>query len=168
MGTAAKPTRENRTITVDFQNETTYVQLLGDGKALVACVLAFLLALGFQLAHKATCKGGGGLTRHSHYARVRLGGLIIWRIQCTTCRAVFTVLPHFVLRYRRMHPEVARNALLAMHGELSLALCAVIWHLSRMALYRLVCAFGHQSLVAVLTRCSLPLPVYFLADEKHS
>ena len=37
-----------------------------------------------------------------------------------------------------------------------------------MALYRLVCAFGHQSLVTVLTRCGLPLPVYFLADEKHS
>jgi hypothetical protein len=37
-----------------------------------------------------------------------------------------------------------------------------------MALYRLVCAFGHQSLVTVLTRCGLPLPIYFLADEKHS
>jgi len=37
-----------------------------------------------------------------------------------------------------------------------------------MALYRLVCAFGHQSLVTVLTRCGLPLPTYFLADEKHS
>src|SRR6267378_380211 len=37
-----------------------------------------------------------------------------------------------------------------------------------MALSRPVCAFGHQSLVAVLTRCSLPLPAYFLADEKHS
>jgi hypothetical protein len=37
-----------------------------------------------------------------------------------------------------------------------------------MALYRLVCAFGHHSLVTVLTRCGLPLPVYFLADEKHS
>ena len=37
-----------------------------------------------------------------------------------------------------------------------------------MALYRLVCAFGHQSLVTVLTRCGLPLPAYFLADEKHS
>src|SRR6266446_9939709 len=37
-----------------------------------------------------------------------------------------------------------------------------------MALSRLVCAFGHQSLVAVLTRCRLPLPVYCLADEKHS
>ncbi len=37
-----------------------------------------------------------------------------------------------------------------------------------MALYRLICALGHQSLVAVLTRCGLPLPTYFLADEKHS
>src|SRR5947208_12705024 len=37
-----------------------------------------------------------------------------------------------------------------------------------MALSRLVCAFGHHSLVTVLTRCGLPLPVYILADEKHS
>jgi hypothetical protein len=81
---------------------------------------------------------------------------------------VFTVLPHFVLRYRQMRPEVARDALLATHGGLSLERCAVIGHLSPMALYRLICAFGQQSLVAVLTRCGLALPVYFLADEKHS
>jgi hypothetical protein len=168
MGQAAKRTRENRTITVDFRDEAPSFQLLGDGKAFVECVLAFLLALGFQLAHKATCHGGGCLTRHSHYMRVRLGGLTIWRVQCTTCRAVFTVLPHFVLRYHRMRPEVARDALLATHGVLSLALCAIIGHISPMALYRLVCAFGHHSLVTVLTRCGLPLPVYFLADEKHS
>src|SRR5262245_45081843 len=168
MGTAAKPMRENRTIIVDFQNETTYVQLLGDGKAFLELVMAFILSLGFQLKHKATCRGGGCLTRHSHYVRVRLGGLTIWRIQCTTCRAVFTVLPHFVLRYRQMRPEVARDALLATHGELSLELCAVLDHISPMALYRLVCAFGHQSLVTVLTRCGLRLPTYFLADEKHS
>jgi hypothetical protein len=78
------------------------------------------------------------------------------------------VLPHFVLRYRQMHPEVARNAFLAMHGGLSLELCAIIWHISPMALYRLVCAFGHHSLVTVLTWCGLPLPTYFLADAKHS
>src|SRR5712691_8296441 len=168
MRNTTRQTRENRTITVDFHNEATYYQLLGDGKAFVECVLAFLLALGFQLTHKTTCQGGGCLTRHSHYLRVRLGGVTIWRVQCTTCRAVFTVLPHFVLRYRQMHPEVARNALLATHGGLSVALCAVIWYISPMALSRLVCAFGHQSLVAVLTRCSLPLPAYFLADEKHS
>ena len=168
MSTAAKRTRANRTITVDFRDEATYVQLLGNGKAFVEFVCAFLLSLGLQLAHKATCRGGGCLTRHSHYARARLGGLTIWRIQCTTCRAVFTVLPHFVLRYRPMRPEVARDALLATHGGLSLERCAVLYHLSPMALSRVICALGHQSLVTVLTRCGLPLPVYVLADEKHS
>src|SRR5919198_4710291 len=168
MGTTAKPTRENRTITVDFHDETTYYQLLDNGKAFLECVLAFVMSLGFQLTHKATCGSGGCLTRHSHYVRVRLGRLTIWRVQCTTCKAVFTVLPHFVLRYRQMRPEVARDTLLATHGGLSLELCAVIGHLSPMALYRLVCAFGQQSLVTVLTRCGLLLPTYFLADEKHS
>jgi hypothetical protein len=168
MGKVSKQMRTNRTITIDFQHESTYVQLLGDGKALVEWVMAFILSIGFQLAHKATCRGGGCLTRHSHYVRVRLGSLTIWRLQCTTCRAVFTILPHFVLRYRQMRPEVARDALLATHGGLSLELCAVIYHLSPMALYRLVCALGQHSLVGVLTRCGLSLPTYFLADEKHS
>jgi hypothetical protein len=84
MGKATKRTRENRTITIDFQDEATYFHLLGDGKAFLECVLAFMLSLGFQLLHKATCDGGGGLTRHSHYVRVRLGGVTIWRVQCTT------------------------------------------------------------------------------------
>jgi hypothetical protein len=168
MSTAATRTRHNRTITVDFHDEATYSHLLDDGKAFLECVLAFLLSLGFQLRHKATCRGGGCLTRHSHYLRVRLGGLTIWRIQCTRCKAVFTVLPHFVLRYRSMRPDIARSALLATHGGLSLELSAVICHIAPMALYRLVCALGHQSLVTVLTRCGLPLPAYFLADEKHS
>src|SRR5918999_772228 len=168
MGNVSKQTRTNRTITIDFQHEATYVQLLGDGKAFLECVLAFILSIGFQLTHKATCRGGGCLTRHSHYVRIRLGGVTIWRIQCTACKAVFTVLPHFVLRYRQMRPEVARDALLATHGGLSLEGCAVICHLSPMAIYRLVCAFGQQSVVTVLTRCGLALPVYFLADEKHS
>src|SRR6516162_8271781 len=168
MQSTARQTRENRTITVDFQNEATYRQLLGDGKTFVELVMAFILALGFQLKHKATCQGGGCLTRHSHYVRVRLGGVTIWRIQCTTCRAVFTVLPHFVLRYRQMRPDVARDALLATHGGLSLEWCAVICHISPMALYRVICAFGHHSVVTVLTQCGLPLPTYILADEKHS
>src|SRR2546427_11129271 len=168
MGTAAKPTRENRTITVDFRDEATYFCLIADGKAFLEFVFAFLLSLGFQLKHKATCHGGGCLTRHSHYVRIRLSGVTIWRIQCTTCHAVFTVLPHFVLRYRPMPPEVARDALLATHGGLSLEWCAVICHLSPMALYRLVCALGQQSVVTVLTRGGLPPPTHFLADENPS
>src|SRR4029450_6102324 len=73
-----------------------------------------------------------------------------------------------VPRYRQMQPEVARDALLATQGGLSLELCAVLYHIAPMTLYPLICAFGHQSLVPVLTRGGLPLPVYFLADEKHS
>src|SRR4051812_32495214 len=142
MRTTDRRTRENRTITIDFQNEATSVQLLGHGQAFVECVPAFLLPLGFQLKHKTPCRGVGCLTRHSHYVRVRLGGVTIWRIQCTTCKAVFTVLPHFVLRYRSMRPEMARDALVATHGGLSLEWCAVICNLSPMALYRLVCALG--------------------------
>jgi hypothetical protein len=168
MGQTAKPTRENRAIIVDFHNETTYFALLGNTKGFVEFVLAFLLSLSFQLQHKATCHGGGCLTRHSHDVRVRLGGRTIWRMQCTTCKAVFSVLPHVVLRYRKMRPEVARDALLAPHGGLSLERCAVLCPISPMALYRVVCAFGHQGLVTVLTRCGLPLPTYFVADEKHS
>jgi hypothetical protein len=55
----ARQTRENRTITIDFPNKAPYVQLLGDGKAFVECVVAFILSLAFQLTHKATCRGGG-------------------------------------------------------------------------------------------------------------
>src|ERR671932_2139520 len=67
-----------------------------------------------------------------------------------------------------MRPDVARDALLATHGGLSLEWCATICHISPMALYRLICALGQHSLVTVLTRCGLPLPTYILADEKHS
>ena len=80
MGQSAKPTRENCTITVDFHDETTYFALLDNPKAFVELVLAFILSIGFQLNHKSTCNGGGCLTRHSHYVRIRLGGLTIWRI----------------------------------------------------------------------------------------
>jgi hypothetical protein len=49
-----------------------------------------------------------------------------------------------------------------------LALCAVLYHISVMVLYRMLCTLEQQSLVTVLRRCDLPLPVYVLADEKHS
>ena len=152
MRNSARQTRENRTITVDFRSEATYFQLLGDGKACLDCVLAFVLSLGFQLKHKATCRGGGCLTRHAHEARVRLGGLTIWRLQCTTCKAVVTVLPHVVLRSRHRRPDVARDGLWATPGGLSWELCAVIGHLSPMALYRLIGALGQQRWVCVLPR----------------
>ena len=169
MKKQASPKRENRTITVDFNDEATYHQLCQDGLAFIEFVVAFIMSLGFQLKHKCGCQGGFGLTRHSHYTRVRLGGVVIWRLECKECGIVFTILPHFVLRYSGVKPEVAKKALLATHGGLSLEWCATLFdNLCPMSVYRLVCAFGRTSLVSVLTRCQLPLPRHFLADEKHS
>ena len=67
-----------------------------------------------------------------------------------------------------MHPDLARQALIATHGGLSLEWSATIGNISPMALYRVICAFGQHRPVTVLTRCGLLLPVYILADEKHS
>jgi len=44
MRNTARQTRENRTITVNFQSEAAYFQLLGDRKAFLECVLAFVLS----------------------------------------------------------------------------------------------------------------------------
>lgn len=131
-------------------------------------VLALLLALGFQRTPQAAWGGGGCLTRPSPSVRVRLGGVTLWRRQGTTCQAVVTVLPPFVLRSRARPPDVARNAWLATPGGLSVERWAVSGHLSPMARYRLVGAFGHQRLVAVLTRGGLPLPASFRTDAQPS
>ncbi len=160
--------RENRTITVDFNDKSTYFRLIKDRKAFIEFVVAFILATGFQLKHKAHCCGGFSLTPHSSYIRLRLSGLPIWRIQCTKCKAVFTILPHFVLRHLSMSPEDAEKALLATSGGLSLEVCAEILNITPMAIWRLLCAVGKTGLVTFLTRCALPLPKYFIADEKHS
>src|SRR5215510_1185731 len=167
MSTAAQQTRNNRTITVEVRDEATDGLLLGDGKACVECVGAFLLSLGFQLAQKATCQGGGGLRRPAHSLRVRRGGVTLWRSQDPRCRAVCTVLPHFVVRYGQRRPEVARDALVATHGGRRLERCAILWPISPRALSRLGCACGQPSVVTVRTRGGLPLPPSGLADAKH-
>jgi hypothetical protein len=45
MRNITRQTRTNRTITIDFQDETTYFQALGDGKASVELVMAFILSI---------------------------------------------------------------------------------------------------------------------------
>ena len=160
--------RENRSITANFETEARYYRLFNDCKAFIDFIVAFIMSIGLQLKHKPGCTGGFSLTRHSHYERVRLNGVPIWRIQCTKCKAVFTVLPHFVLRYRKMSPTTAADALMAVHGGLSLELTAVCFNISAMSVYRLVCSIGRTGTVTMLLRCGLSLPEFFTADEKHS
>ncbi len=88
--------RQNRTVHVDFQDESTYHRLIEDGSSFVEFVVAYVLSIGFQFAHKCHCSGQSWFHRHSHYGGIRLEGLCIWRIQCCECKVVFTILPHFV------------------------------------------------------------------------
>ena len=52
MDNLPKRPRQNRTITVDFNNEATYHQLCDDGPRFIDFVVAFILSIGLQLKHK--------------------------------------------------------------------------------------------------------------------
>lgn len=161
-------THENRTLVVDFKDWDRYQQLIRNGLAFIEFVTLYILELGFKLHHKPNCPGGCKLTRHSHYERIRIGNLVIWRVQCKLCKAVFTVLPHFVLRYQSMPVTIAKQSLFALYGGLSLENTATLFAKNAMAEYRLLCGFGKASMVRVLQLCGLSLPEYLIADEKFS
>lgn len=159
---------KNRTIIVDFGCENQYQKIISDGQVFIEYVIAFILSIGFQVAHKCHCSGGSSLTRHSHYTRVKSGGITIWRIQCKTCKAVFTVIPSFLMRYFGCRTKQSQKALLAYHGGLSLENCAISFNISPMSLYRIICAFGKYSTEKVLAHAGISLPEYIQVDEKHT
>lgn len=168
MRNNTKRSHENRTIYVNFESRGNYQSLIKNAIVFIEFIILFITSIGFNLKHKAHCPGGFSLTRHSWYERKRCNGLVIWRIQCKKCRAVFTVLPHFVLRYSFLSPQAAEKAILAVHGGLSLENCSRLFDMSPMAIYRLILIFGRRCLVDILLMSGLTLPEYFLADEKHS
>ncbi len=159
---------KNRTIIVDFGNEDQYQEIILDTKIFLEFVIAYILSLDFQLLHKSSCTGGNCLTRHSHYARVKCGGITIWRIQCKKCKAVFTVIPSFLIRYFSYRSEQVKKALIAYHGGLSLENCTICFNIKAMALYRIICTFGKYSLPSIFYKAGLTLPKNAQVDEKHT
>jgi len=81
------------------------------------------------------------MTRHSHYIRVRLAWDVYLAYPVHEVQSGVHGPPTLscAISYT---PRVARNALLATAWGLSLELCAVISHISPMAIYRLVCALA--------------------------
>lgn len=158
----------NRSIVVDFGDRNSYENIIPNGKVFLELVIAYILSLGFQLVHHKYCTGGNCFTRHSHYARVRSGNITIWRIQCKRCKAVFTVIPSFLLRYFSCSAETAQKSLIAYHGGLSLENCAILFNISAMSLYRLICAIGKCSIPQVLCKAGVALPDHLWVDEKHT
>ncbi len=158
----------HRFIIVDFGDRSQYEKIIANCRMFLEFVIAYLLSLGFQLSHKCNCVGGSSITRHSHYMRARCGNITIWRIQCKHCKAVFTVIPSFLMPYRAYNPETVKKALIAYHGGLSFENCAIIFNISGLALYRIICAFGRCSLPQMLTKVGVALPNHIWVDEKHT
>ena len=129
----------------------------------IAFVADFIINIGFKLNHNPGCSGKGSLTCQTFYERARLGGVPIWRVQCTVCKAVFTVLPHFVLWFwkgmcifskgvyefgkSKMGLAVAKDVLISVHGGLSQENAAVRFNISVMSVYRFVCSIGSVSMI---------------------
>lgn len=158
----------NRTIVVNFGDENQYQNIISDRISFLEFVVAYILSLGAQLLHKASCTGSGNcFTRHSHYVRVKCG-ITIWRIQCKECGAVFTVMPSILIRYFRHRADRVKNALIAYHGGLSFENCSICFDISGMSLYRFICSLGKYPLSHVLYESGLQLPENIWADEKHS
>src|SRR6266446_1401397 len=109
--------RSNRTIYVEFGEEEKYSSLLQSATAYLSAIVGFLITIGASLRHKKNCVGGLELTRHSHYER--RNGITIWRVECKKCGAVFTVLPHFIIRYKDIKIAEAEKALICLLGGLS-------------------------------------------------
>lgn len=137
-----KNKRKNRTVHVDFHNEAAYYDLIDNGPVFLDYVIAYVLSIGFQFFHKKHCSCKSSFKRHSHYARIRLGGITIWRIQCCECKATFTILPYFIMRYRPMSPENAKKAIIASNGGLSLENTSMILNISPMSIFRLIYSIG--------------------------
>ena len=165
MSIAAKPRRENRTITVDFHDEATYFRLIDDGKAFVECVLAFLPPRAFNSTRLPVAVVGASrvtpIMRASGWVGSRSGGSSARHAE------PFTVLPTSscaIVRCDRKSPAMpCCDARWAQFGTVRRPLP----YLPHGALPPRLCGWPPES-GRRPTRCGLPLPVYVLADEKHS
>ena len=158
----------NRTIVVDFGSEDQYLSLIEQTAPYIARIKEFMELFSLELNHHPHCSKNGSITRFGSYPRKRYKNLKIWRIQCTECKAAFTVLPHFLPRYHSSPSESFKNALVAYHGGLSFENCFIIFHISPLSLYAFLCRLGNSHLVPTLAKTGLQPPQDFQVDEKHT
>jgi hypothetical protein len=113
----AKPKRQNRTVTLHLGNtlseyETTYLTAAGI-KALIRKVeIADSLDWGcLATEHEAGCRRQLQFTHHDSYSRWakhfngRQSRVVIQRVRCLDCGAVFSVQPSFIIRYKRYETD---------------------------------------------------------------
>jgi len=145
--------------------------------------------------HYAGCQRRLRFTHHGSYKRGLLGfdgqlqKLLIKRVRCRDCRAVFTILPSFVVRYKRWHTDAIEKLMVLLFiTEDSYRLAGVSqafaidaeqsgsWAalerttgeaISPMALWRLVQWFGQLSPAQLNLALGVEPPSHVIEDEKH-
>ena len=109
------PRNQNRTAIVYFgSTQQAYLDLVASGKRHQAYIEYIQKPLQAQLTpdkHKLVCSDPSRYTVHSQIERQLQGWqgekqtVPICRVKCCCCRAVFTVLPSFIARYRRQDTD---------------------------------------------------------------
>lgn len=198
----AKPKRQKRTITLHLGNtlteyEATYLSEAGR-KALISQVeIADSLDWGcLATEHKAGCARQLRFTHHNSYTRWAkhfngsCSSVVIERVRCLDCGAVFSVQPSFIIRYKRYETDAVEKLMtllfitedsyrmagvsqtLALDNQQAGTWVALETQQSEaiqpMALWRLVQWLGQLSPAQLNLALGVDPPQTIIEDEKHA
>ena len=197
-----KPERQKRTITLYLGNtlaeyEATYLTETGLEALIRRVEIADSLDWGcLATAHKAGCPRQLHFTHHDSYTRRAKhfnGGqspVVIARVRCLDCGAVFSVQPSFIIRYQRYETDATEKLMtLLFITEASYRMAGVSQSLAvdtgqagtwlalekeqkqaiqPMALWRLVQWLGQLSPAQLNLALGVEPPQIIIEDEKHA
>jgi hypothetical protein len=196
-----KPNRQNRTITLHLGNtlaeyETTYLSKTGLAALMRRVEIADSLDWGcLATGHEADCPRHLHFTPHDSYRRwaKHFNGsqteVVIQRVRCLDCGAVFSVQPSFIIRYKRYETDATEKLMaLLFITEDSYRMASVsqalgldrhqagTWRaldqpepaaISPMALWGLVQWLGQLSPAQLNLALGVEPPSHIIEDEKH-
>ena len=197
-----KPKRQNRTITLHLGNtlaeyEITYLSETGIEALIRRVEMADSLDWGcLASGHEADCPRCLHFTHHDSYRRwaKHFNGsqswVVIHRVRCLDCGAVFSVQPSFIIRYKRYETDATEKLMtllfitedsyrmagisqtLALDSQQAGIWVALETHqdqaIQPMALWRLVQWLGQLSPVQLNLALGVEPPQSIIEDEKHT
>ena len=197
-----KPNRQNRTITLHLGNtlaeyESTYLSKTGLAALIRRVEIADSLDWGcLASGHEVGCPRHLHFTHHDSYRRwaKHFNGsqtwVVIQRVRCLDCGAVFSVQPSFIIRYKRYETDATEklmtllfitedsyrmagvSQILAVDNQQAGTWMALETHqdqaIQPLALWRLVQWLGQLSPAQLNLALGVEPPTHIIEDEKHA
>lgn len=198
----SKRNRQNRTITLHLGNtlaeyETTYLSETGLAALIRRVEIADSLDWGcLATGHEAACPRQLHFTHHDSYRRwaKHFNGsqswVVIQRVRCLDCGAVFSVQPSFIIRYKRYETDATEKLMtllfitedsyrmagvsqtLAVDNQQAGTWVALETHqdqaIQSLVLWRLVQWLGQLSPAQLNLALGVEPPATIIEDEKHT